>query len=535
MSYYNMPPANLGNHNKPQPLTPLLPDVKKPGKFPIDSLPPLMRDAAKAIAHHVQAPLPLAAFCVIGAATHMAQTRTNAPSVHGDDHGMPCSLFMLTLADSGDRKSVCRKFAFREIDKREKETRDGYMREVRDREASMQGMNPKEKTKYEKEYPPPFELRSLYQSDASFSRIVSDFIKGISAASWDTDEGGAMFGSHNMKAETRAATLGGLVKLFDTGIAERDRARDNADGSGVAYNRRFSMMLLAQDVAVRDALSDPLLKGQGFLPRFLFTDTESLAGTRLRSYDTDPKAIFRDSRMQAYWERCITILDKQGAINPESFEVEPCPIELTDDANQVWTEFYNEVEQSQAPLHEFHDMRPFAGRAGEIARRLAAVFAHFHGVDEIDARVMGWACDVVRHSLREWSRYTNAVFVPELLREAHFAVAWLLERVRFGKWWQFSSDDWGKSGPAKLRKAEKRDQVLALLVEHGYLFATDGKTFKVTEAAIAADSAESAEMKQWSVFGDADDLLTNAENDTALDVVIESGRLSATFRNSTAA
>lgn len=218
------------------PLVPLIPDIEKPAPYPMESLPPLMRDAAKAIAQHVMAPLPLAAACVVGAVTHLAQTRVNAPSADGRPEGMPCSLFMLTLADSGDRKSACRKLAFNEIDKEEKRLREAHAKLVRDYEKAIQGMSDKDRRAYEKENAVPFEMRTIYGSDASFSRIVSDLIKALSAASWDTDEGGAMFGGHSMKSETRAAVLGGLVQLFDTGRAERDRSRDNADGSGIAYD-----------------------------------------------------------------------------------------------------------------------------------------------------------------------------------------------------------------------------------------------------------------------------------------------------------
>lgn len=478
--------------------TPLMPDLEAPSAYPVDSLPPLIRDAAKAIAEHVMAPLPLAAACVIGAATHLAQTRVNAPSADGAEWGMPCSLFMLTLADSGDRKSACRKLAFNEIDKLERQNRQAFSKAEREHKEATANMSDKETKKYNKENPLPPENRTIYGSDASFSRIVSDFILGgLSAASWDTDEGGAMFGGHSMKSETRAAVLGGLVQLFDTGKAERDRSRGNDDGSGIAYDRRFSMMLLAQEVAVKDSLSDPLLRGQGFLPRFLFTGTVSAAGTRFRSVDTDDKAAYKDARLQRFWERCHEIMAKAGAIDPETFGVRTFPTEMTREGLEVWTEFYNETEHGQAPLQRYSEMKPFAGRAGELARRLAAVFAHFTGRDYIDGEVMGWACSVVRYSLSEWARYTNSVHVPKVNRQASDAMKWLLDPSRADKWQEFTKDQWGKSAPPALRQAKTRDAVLDLLAGSFHLLTTDGKHYQVSHAARDfgeyAETAETAE------------------------------------------
>ena len=207
-----------------------------------------------------------------------------------------------------------------------------------------------------------------------------------------------------MQAETRAATLGGLVKLYDDGTVERDRA---GEGSGIAYDRRFTMHLMAQAVTVRDALNDPVLQGQGFLPRFLLTSAPSLAGTRFINAESLQNSAYKNPAVQRYWHRIKEIAATPRHIN-EMGAVTPPVIGLTTDALNVWLDFYNHVEGEQSSAGEYAGhLKPFASRAGENARRVAAVFALFTGEQEITAQTMTAACQVVEHSIGEWARWVG--------------------------------------------------------------------------------------------------------------------------------
>lgn len=67
----------------------------KPLQYPLHHLPEAISAPIQAIAKHVQVPIAMAAQCVLGAITHIAQARVNAYAPH-DINGMPCSLFLLT-------------------------------------------------------------------------------------------------------------------------------------------------------------------------------------------------------------------------------------------------------------------------------------------------------------------------------------------------------------------------------------------------------------------------------------------------------
>ncbi|VVQ18732.1 hypothetical protein PS938_04612 [Pseudomonas fluorescens] len=488
--------------SNPEPL-PLLPDTASSAPYPVDLLPDLLRDAAKAIAEHVQAPMALAAQCVVGASACLAQTRVNAPHLHSPD-GMPASLFLLTLGESGDRKSECRRLAFRKIDDAESEVRAKHKAEVDAIKVSTVGLSGKALAEYLDENPLPPDPRTQY-TDTTFERLAGDFVRGMSAAAWDTDEGGQMLGGASLKADTRVATLGGLVKLFDAGHVERTRSHGNLEGSGFAYHRRLTVHLMAQPVTVAEALADPLLRGQGFLPRFLFASPESLAGTRLLTSEKLASKSYDDARLQRYWDRCKAVMASAQYVDGLSGEIKPPVLTLDADADREWLAFYNEIESEQGVLGSYAGLRPFAGRAGELARRLAAVLAHFEGLDWIDGECMRRACGLVRYSLVEWLRYTDKEGIDPRLQQAQQLLDWLRKKG----WVEFHRDKLGKAGPTVVRSAKRRDELLAVLVEYRWLRTADGKSFRLVGC---AESAESAEAQQRHGLGTEEEVRRRAEN-----------------------
>ncbi len=453
---------------------PLLRETEGPTPYPMDSLPQLMRDAVEAISEHVGGPEAIAGQCVLGAAAFLAQSRVNAPSITHPG-GMPCALFQLTLADSGERKTETSNLAFKVIDEAEATARTLHKLACKSIDAQADSLKGKQREKWLEDNPRPADPQTQY-SDATWERIVGNMIRGTSSASWKSDEGGQVLGGASLKADNRAATLGGLTKAFDNGSFERARSHGNAEGSGFAYNRRLSVHLLAQPVTIASALSDPLLLGQGFLARFCLAAPASTAGTRFLTAEKLSRKAYSDPRLQRYWARCTELGNLPQAIDPETGEIKPPVLELSDSALEVWISFYNEVENELSALGKFANLKPFANRSGEISRRIAAVLAFFEGLDSIDDTCMTRAVELARYSLNEWSRYTDADVVDPKISQAIALMEWLQEK----NWQQFDARRLQREGPSFARKsAKQRDQVLAVLIEHRQLVTADGKHFSI--------------------------------------------------------
>jgi hypothetical protein len=191
-----------------------------PTPWPADALPDGMAEAADAIAEHVQAPHALAAFAVLGAVAHIAQRLTDAR--HPKTGAMPCSLYLLSSADSGDRKSTCYGLATWPVTVRERKLREEHKAECQRIEAAARQTKGKENKAAllaERTQDP----RTIF-TDATVQKIAQTFCDGSAPAlSLSTDEGGALFSGHSLKSETRAASMGALTRLFDGRGAERDR------------------------------------------------------------------------------------------------------------------------------------------------------------------------------------------------------------------------------------------------------------------------------------------------------------------------
>ena len=392
--------------------------------YPIDALPLLAKEAVLAISEYVQSPIAMTAQCVIGAMSHIAQAKVNAPD-RFKAHGEPCSLFLLTEGQSGSRKSTSKNLADRAILDYERKQYEIYRTELEQWKSGQAGLPKKDREAYCAENPPPNDPSTLY-SDITLESIAGLFIDGIlKNASISSDEAGQFFGGHTMKADTRNQALGGYTKLFDDGYVERTRSKSNLNGSGRAHDVRVTFNLQGQHEVLDNALKDPVLRGQGFLPRFLLTIPENLAGTRLQNAAYRNKNANKDHRLIAYWTRCESLLDSCPQVQTEhELHNGRYVIPMNEEAIAIDTEFYNVIESLQRVGKRFEYLQAFASRASQLARRLATVFAYFEGLQQIDGKTLQGACEVVKHSLNEWAMYAEIEVKAE--SDAEKLIKWIV-------------------------------------------------------------------------------------------------------------
>lgn len=435
--------------------------------YPIHALPPLARGAIQAIAEHVQAPIAMTAQCVIGAMSHIAQAHVNAPDPF-KEQGEPCGLFLLTEGQSGSRKTTSRNLADRAIIKHEHKQYEQYHSDLEQWKSGQAGLPKKDREAYCAENPPPNDPSTIF-SDVTLESIAGFYIDGIlNNASISSDEAAQFFGGHTMKSDTRNQALGGYTKLFDDGSVERTRSKSNLNGSGRAYDVRLTFNLQGQHEVLADALKDPVLRGQGFLPRFIFTAPENLAGTRLQDESNQANNANLDHRLIAYWNRCEFLLDEcplPVAADQPTGERRVIPI--AKEAESLELEFYNEIERLQAKGQRYEYLQAFASRASQLARRLATVFAYFEGLDVIDRKTLSGACAVIRHSLGEWSRYAEIETVKE--NEAEKLIKNILAKCTKDKTNRILKTLALNGAPSSLRKAKEFAPCLNELIEFNYV------------------------------------------------------------------
>lgn len=473
-----------------------------PTAWPEDCLPEGMREATQAIAEHVAAPMALAGMAVLAGVAHIAMRLGDAR--HPKTGAMPCSLYVLSQAKSGDRKTECFKLATAPVAKYERKQREAHKAVKKELEREAANAKPKEaKAILAGAGPDP---RTIFK-DTTTQRIEYEFINGSAPAlSWLTDEGGVALAGHSLKSDTRAASLSALTSLFDgSGV---DRGRIGEGQSGFRFGIRFGLFLSAQPIVLRNELADPLLRGQGFLPRFLFAGPESLAGTRFEDEASLKLQSPDDPRIVDYWrslQRMVempVITDEHGALTLQ-------PVELDREAIKHWLMFYNDTEARQAKGGDLEHLGAFASRSGELAVRVAAVFALWRccaqGNAPVYAKVSGEdmrrAVALVGYSLAEWQRQGAKSILSDSERAARDLLDWLHRK----KLTAVTRTYLAQSGPNALRKDRRlRDDAITELLERHWLREVGGKLEVAPPAnANPAKSATAEDGRHSKVSGNS--------------------------------
>jgi len=401
--------------------------------YPVDALGELLGSAASAIAETVNAPLPIAAHAVLAVAAFAAQDKAN---VVMDGRTMPLSLFLLTVAESGDRKSACDKVASAPLDQWQRDKVREHvqaLKEYRDasdlydterkaalsakkqsadsKRTALQGMMPPA--------PPPEPM--VICQEPTLEGLQKSFKLGLPSQALFSDEGAQFFGGHAMNPDNIQKTIAGLSKYWDGAPIIRTRATPGE--SAMMYDRRLSAHLQVQPIVAAEVLGDPLLMGQGLLSRFLITEANTLAGTRLYKNDNplEHTAIVRFHARVADLLAHVPQTDEGGGL------VLPA-MGLNREARSVWVSFYNATEREQAPGAHLESVKPVASTAGENALRVAGIFAVLENSPEVTGEQMERACTLITYYLQVALRSAQLSDATVLQRNLMDVLAWVKGR-----------------------------------------------------------------------------------------------------------
>ena len=242
---------------------PLANDPSNPTPYPINAFNGLLQNVVKAVAHYSQVPDAMAGQCVLGALAHMGQRFIDAPMGHGH---MPASLILITEGESGSGKTQAMGLTHFKIKEYERQQYTDYLSDVATWDSDKAGLKGKELAQFLEDNPKPQNPKTLFD-DATIEPILDRFISGeMNNASWTTDEAGQFFNGHTMQGDTAGNALSALTKLWSDGEVSRLRSQKSAYATPQtdAHNVRMTLLLQGQRVVLEQALTDPLMNGQGF-------------------------------------------------------------------------------------------------------------------------------------------------------------------------------------------------------------------------------------------------------------------------------
>ena len=411
-------------------------------QYPVDSLPAAVRCAVLEVAGFVKAPIPLIATSALGALSLAIQAHTDvqrAEKLHG-----PCGLFMLAIADSGERKSTCDGFftkAIRDYEAREQEAAKplitAHKSEYAAWEAQRSGLKDKIKAlakdgkpsaaqarelhDLDKDEPRPPRVPRLIYGDATPEALTHALAKQWPSGGVISSEAGSVFGGHGMGADSVMRNLAVLNQLWDGATLPVER---RSSESFTVRGARLTMALQVQETTIRAFFANTkgLARGTGFLARFLVSWPASTQGTR--NFTEAPAhwpalAVFND-RLTAILERQVPI-DDDGALTPAMLTLSP-------DAKAAWVNFHDAIEAMLPTGGELYDVRDVASKTADNAARLAALFHTFSGrIGPIDLDAMEAAASVTAWHLSEARRFLGELAMPAELANPVRLEKWLIE------------------------------------------------------------------------------------------------------------
>lgn len=445
--------------------------------FPLFQLTPLLYAAIDEACMISCAPVALVAGVAFGAAALACQGHVRVKSPIGKL--LPLSLFMLSIAKSGERKTSVEELFGRGVREFQTFHEKCWQEQVSEHEQSMciwlaekKALDRKlEATLLRDEgiaqikellaahasrRPTPRHRPKIFYSETTTGALFRNLSKRWPSAVLQSSEAATIL------LGSAAQNLGALNILWDVGEFEVDRLNE---GSFVVRGASLSASLMLQPGAMQKFLARHAGNARdiGLLARFLICYPTSTQGMRFLTSAAPSPTPSLDKFSEVSRNLLRESLSDDGVLC-EKLTV----LEFQQDAADEWRNFYNYVETDLAPGGLFSDIPDFASKISENVVRLAAIF---HTVERkpgqyIDRQTTLSAIHVGAWYLREFKRLLgDPQHLSEEILGARVLENWL--RVQCSK--QPGRDRFPAAyirsfGPNKLRNKKQLDAAFDQLI-----------------------------------------------------------------------
>lgn len=209
--------------------------------------------------------------------------------------------------------------------------------------------------------------RHMLIQDVTVDGMVIGLIDRCHSQLLIAPEGASLFGGHAMSPDNLGRFMGNVSSLFSGEALTRTRAKEHS----YAEDRRLSLLVFVQPVIAMDFLSSPLVMQQGLGNRFLYSQPQSLVGTRkFDDIELDDEPVYKE-----YCEKMTKLANQPWKIDPHTNGVDARTVRLSDDAKAAWVKYYDAMELAIAPGGDMATHAGYAGRYSEQILRLAALLA----------------------------------------------------------------------------------------------------------------------------------------------------------------
>lgn len=462
---------------------PLVRAIAPGATYPVTALGPL-RAAVEAVQGMTLAPVAIPAQSALAVASLAVQGFADVETLGGF---RPTSLYALTIAQSGERKSSCdapMMAALRIFEKEQAADGRDELERWKIRHALWKAeydriLTDARKGKGERTPLAEFELEKLGPEPAappSTERVVTEptfegltrlFHQGQPTLGIFSDEGGQFLGGHAMSSDNRQKTLAALNDLWQGHPIRRTR---QGEGSYTLFGRRLAVHLMVQPGVARAFMADPMAGDTGFLPRFLICEPASTIGTRLHSL-----ARLDDGSVDAFASRLRRILETPLPMDCDTRALTPRQLPLSREARALLVAFSDTIETAQGAGGDLAHVSGYGSKAAEQAARIAGVLTLWHDLHSsaVTASDMANGIALAQFYLSEAVRLADAATVSAEIEKAEALRKWLLTVWTHP---DVTRREVLQSGPNGLRDSLKAKAALTLLEKHGWLISLEQGT-----------------------------------------------------------
>jgi putative DNA primase/helicase len=436
--------------------------------YPTAALPETVRAAVAEVIEYVQCPAALAGSAALAVLSTAAQAQVDVVRDHG--LGGPTSLYLIAVAESGERKSTVDRLLGKVLRDHEREAiaqaqpaltrgraareswearREGIVAAIRraagkhhdcaDIEAELAAHMAAE--------PEIVREPALLHTDATPEALAWALHTGWPSGALMTAEGGLVLGGHAMGRDSIMRHLALLNALWDD---VEHRVARRTQPSYLLAGRRLTLWIQVQPAALAQYLTynGALARGSGWLARCLLCRPTSTQGTRLyRSAPTGWPALEKyHARIEALL--CEPHLLVEGRLQPRQ-------LRLHERSRDAWISYHDDVERELGAGGELSTVRDAAAKAADNAARLAALFAVYEGRAEVTADDVERGAALVTWHLAEARRILPRVAATAVLTDADALAAWIRARGTA------SRREVQRGGPSRLRDGARLDAAIA--------------------------------------------------------------------------
>ena len=464
--------VNIGDDGFFNKVVPLKKEMKDLSDFPVECLPPKIRKYARQVAENTQTTVDMAATFALGVLAACGQRKVQVEGKK--DYTEQTSLYVLVLAESGERKSaVLKKMVFpileyeretnEQLDgkiKNNKQKRDILEGKLKDLTRNMKKNQSKEdfvelekrlhNTENELKKIPDIKKVQYLADDSTNEALIKLLAENNGRMTVVSAEGG-IFGNMQGRYNTQKANYDVWLKAYSGDMIRVNRIGREHD---TIYQPALSAIIAAQPVVLEEVLKNAAMTERGLLARFLVARPKSKVGARI--FDTRDI----DSKVQEEYSNLIQSLLR---VTPEKVKT----LTLSEEARMLIGDFYTENEKYMKT--DGTDMRDWANKlVGQILRISGLLHMAEYGVEnmEISKNTVNKAINIGQYFLSQ-AQYNFAALSEESeLNKACFILNKLKEN---------QTDEIKRSKLVRLcrsRFIKKKENILSaldLLEEHGYI------------------------------------------------------------------